>query len=83
LGGKACPELDCPAPADDAKTAICVKASEPGKLILSAMNEGEAACTGKTAVCTENDPPKGATTVGNSVPASKDGDTNSEDPAGA
>ena len=68
---KACPELDCTAPADGTKTAICVKAgNDPDTLILSAMDEGGAACTGKTAVCT--DPLKGATTVVSSVPASKD-----------
>ena len=68
---KACPELECTAPADDAKTAICVKAgNDPETLVLTAMNDGGAACSGKTAVCT--DPLKGATTVVSSVPASKD-----------
>ena len=92
---EACPEIDCTAPADDAKTAICGKeGNDPDTPILTAMNDDGAACSGMTSACTatidegsETSDGKGknedATTVDNSVPASKDGDTNSEDPAGA
>jgi len=80
------------------KKGVATDRNTKGKYILSVVKatQSEAACAGKI-TCTPSAPQtsddsksngkesqsEGATTVGNSVPASKDGDTNSEDPAGA